>query len=184
MYGKLDVIIGNMFSGKSSELIRRINTIKSINSNLIVINYILDNRYSNDSVCTHDKNSIKCLKTEFLLKIDHSLLKNIDYIFIDEGQFFTDLYDFVKVYVDIHRKHVIVSGLDGDYNRNKFGHMIDIIPLSDSVVKLKAYCIKCSNGIEAPFTKKIINENFIDDNIIDIGSDNKYIPVCRYHYFN
>ena len=62
MDGKLELIIGNMFSGKSSELIRRFNREKSINKRILVINYDLDNRYSPNSVATHDNTKIKCLK--------------------------------------------------------------------------------------------------------------------------
>ena len=178
--GSLEIIIGNMFSGKSTELIRRINSILSINKNIIVINYINDNRYSTDSVSTHDSIKIESLKVESLYSIDSLRLKNCDYIFIDEAQFFSDLYPFVKEYVDTHNKKIVISGLDGDSNRKKFGSILDLIPLSDSVLKLKAYCIKCLDGTHGPFTKKIIDNN--NNNIIDIGGSDKYIPVCRYHY--
>jgi len=175
--GSLELIIGNMFSGKSTELIRRINSIKSINNNIIVINYLYDNRYSTDSVSTHNSTSIKSLRVITLMEIDKVLISKTEYIFIDEAQFFTDLYQFVSEYCDT--KKIIISGLDGDCNRNKFGTIIDLIPLSDSVLKLKAYCIKCRDGTYGPFTKKIENNN---TEIIDIGGSDKYIPVCRYHY--
>jgi thymidine kinase len=178
--GSLELIIGNMFSGKSTELIRRINSIKSINKKVLIINYIHDNRYSKDSVCSHDNIKIKSLKTDFLLLIDKELLLNSDFIFIDEGQFFSDLIEFVKLYVDFYKKNITISGLDGDSNRKKFGCILDLIPLCDSVLKLKAYCIKCCDGTYAPFTKKIIN----NDVLIDIGGSDKYIPVCRTHYYN
>ena len=178
--GSLELIIGNMFSGKSTELIRRINSIKSINKKALVINYIHDNRYSKDSVSTHDSVKIQSLKSDLLLLIDKELIINSDFIFIDEGQFFSDLIEFVKLYVDFYKKNVIVSGLDGDYNRCKFGSMLDLIPICDSVLKLKAYCSKCCDGTYGPFTKKIIN----NDILIDIGGSDKYIPVCRTHYFN
>jgi thymidine kinase len=178
--GSLDLIIGNMFSGKSTELIRRINTIKSINKKVLIINYIHDNRNSHDSVSTHDSVKVKSLKSDLLLLIDKEIIMNSDFIFIDEGQFFTDLLDFVKLYVDFYNKKVVVSGLDGDSNRKKFGNILDLIPLSDSVLKLTAYCIKCCDGTYGPFTKKILN----NDILIDIGGSDKYIPVCRRHYFN
>ena len=177
--GYLELIIGNMFSGKSTELIRKVKTIKSINKRIIVINYIHDNRYSSDSVATHDLLLFQCKKTLLLMEIINECLE-YDYICIDEGQFFTDLIDFVRICVDIHKKHIIVSGLDGDSNRNKFGNILDLIPLCDSVIKLKAYCINCSDGTVAPFTKKI-SEN---KEILDIGGSDKYIPVCRLHYFS
>ena len=186
--GKLDLIIGNMFSGKSTELIRRINNLSSINKKIIVINYLYDNRYSSDSVSTHTSISVKCLKVEKLCSIKGEILNNCDYIFIDEGQFFSDLYDFVTYYTDVVNKHIIISGLDGDSNRKKFGQMLDLIPICDSVMKLQAYCINCSDGTYGPFTKKINSLDSLDNtntntnSPIDIGGKEKYIPVCRYHY--
>ena len=178
--GKLELIIGNMFSGKSSELIRRINREKSINKKILVINYISDNRYSQTSVTTHDNLKINCLKSEKLNDITENMIQQYDSFFIDEGQFFKDLYKTVLMLVDQYKKHVIVSSLDGDYLRNPFGDIIKLIPICDTLDKLSAYCSKCSNGTIAPFTKKIL----INSNLIDIGGKDKYIPVCRYHYFN
>jgi thymidine kinase len=177
--GRLELIIGNMFSGKSTELIRRINRQKSINSKILIINYIDDNRYSDDSISTHDNVQMKSLKLKRLSDINSEILKHYDSIFIDEGQFFTDLYFFVNYLVEKCRKHVVVSGLDGDSNRNQFGDIIKLIPICDTVDKLTAYCNKCNNGTLAPFTKKYSKTN---DSIIDIGGNDKYIPVCRYHY--
>jgi thymidine kinase len=178
--GKLELIIGNMFSGKTSELIRRINREKSINKKILSVNFIKDNRYSSNSIASHDNLKISCLKLEKL----EDLLKfqeGYDSFFIDEGQFFTDLYPIVKTLVDTHKKHVVVSGLDGDSNRNVFGDIIKLIPICDTVMKLKAYCNKCNNGTSGPFTKKIKNTN---SEVVDIGGTDKYIPVCRFHYFN
>jgi len=180
IFGRLELIIGNMFSGKSTELIRRINREKSINKKILVINYSEDNRYSNNSVATHDQLKISCIKLKVLADFNKSLLNQYDSVFIDEGQFFTDLYSFVSELVDNYKKHVIVSGLDGDSNRNTFGDLIKLIPICDTVDKLHAYCNKCNNGRIAPFTKKIKEDTIL----IDIGGSNKYIPVCRYHYIN
>ena len=178
--GRLELIIGNMFSGKSTELIRRINREKSINKKIIVINYSEDNRYSSNAVATHDQIKVNCLKLKLLSEFDVQFINQYDSFFIDEAQFFPDLYIFVKNLVDNCKKHVIVSGLDGDSNRNPFGEMIRLIPICDTVIKLHAYCKKCNNATFAPFTLKIKDS----ENLIDIGGSNKYIPVCRNHYFN
>ena len=176
--GRLELIIGNMFSGKSSELIRRINREKSIQKKILVINFIGDNRYSHNSVTTHDNTKVSSLKLAKLSDLPSSMVKQYDSFFIDEGQFFPDLYVFVKNLVESGCKHVVVSGLDGDSNRDPFGDIIKLIPISDTVDKLTAYCTKCNNGTLAPFTKKISN----NANLIDIGGIDKYIPVCRKHY--
>ena len=181
MEGKLELIIGNMFSGKSTELIRRVNREKSIQKKILVINFISDNRYGLNSIATHDHLKYHCIKLEKLSDITDNMIQQFDSFFIDEGQFFKDLYNTVLNLVDVHRKHVVVSGLDGDCFRNPFGDIIKLIPISDTVDKLTAYCNKCNNGTIAPFSKKInVNVNVV----IDIGGNDKYIPVCRHHYFN
>jgi len=182
MLGTLELIIGNMFSGKSTELIRRINREKSIGKKIVVINYFGDNRYSDDSIVTHDNVSIKSYKLKNLYDFPTHLIDNTDSFFIDEGQFFEDLYGFVSELVDKYNKHVIVAGLDGDYRRMKFGFILDLIPICDSVTKLKAYCKICNDGTYGPFTKKITQVE--SSPLIDIGTHDKYIPVCRNHYFN
>ena len=180
MNGKLELIIGNMFSGKTSELIRRINREKSINKRILVINYSQDNRYSSDSVCSHDLIKSKCLKVSKLFDIPEGMINDYDSFFIDEGQFFQDIYSYVKKLVDVHHKHVVVSGLDGDSNRYFFGDVLTLIPICDTVDKLRAYCTFCKDGTYAPFTKKITDNS----NLVDIGGSEKYSPVCRHHYFN
>ena len=188
MDGKLELIIGSMFSGKSSELIRRFNREKSINKRILVINYDLDNRYSTNSIATHDNTKIKCLKINKLSDFPSGMINDYDSFFIDEGQFFSDLYIFVKKLVDIHKKRVVVSGLDGDCDRNMFGELIKLIPICDTVDKLSAYCNKCNNGTLAPFSKKInigpSSTGISTFSRVDIGGDDKYIPVCRNHYLN
>ena len=89
--------------------------------------------------------------------------------------------------VDSQNKHVIVGGLDGDAKREKFGEVLDLVPIADSYVKLKACCKICNedpnkrNIVVAPFTKKIQGDPQLQK---DIGSEDKFIPVCRYHYNN
>ena len=180
MQGRLELIIGNMFSGKSSELIRRINREKSIQKKILVINYISDNRYASDSIATHDNLTVTCLKLEKLSGITEDIIQQYDSFFIDEAQFFSDLYGMVLVLVDVKHKHVVVSGLDGDTFRNPFGDLIKLIPICDTVDKLTAYCTVCNNGTPAPFTKKKKRDNLL----IDIGGTDKYIPVCRTHFFD
>ena len=99
-------------------------------------------------------------------------------IIIEEGQFYKNLLTFVTMLVDHYGKKVIVAGLDGDANRKMFGDILKLIPLSDSIIKLKSYCKKCNDGTEALFTSK--NTDKIE--IIDIGGSDKYEALCRKHY--
>lgn len=182
--GRLDIIIGCMFSGKTSELIKRINKAKLIyDEDILVINHISDNRYGiEDGIYSHDRffnSSVKCLNLHEV--INTPSFNKAKAIFIDEAQFFDDLHSFVFHCVERLNKWVTICGLDGDYKREKFGHIIDLIPLADSVSKIKALCLRCKDGTEALFSKKI---NTIDDYIIDVGEKEKYESVCRYHYKN
>jgi thymidine kinase len=121
------------------------------------------------------------LKLKTLSELNTGFISNYDSFFIDECLFFKDLYTFVRELVDVHKKHVVVSGLDGDVNRNPFGDILRLIPICDTVHKLHAYCNRCNNGTFASFTKRIDGKT---DVVKDIGGSNTYIPVCRYHYFN
>ena len=97
-------------------------------------------------------------------------------ILINEGQFFPDLYDTVIKMIKDNKK-VYIAGLDGDFQRKKFGQMLDLIPLCDTITKLTSLCNICKNGNLGIFSKRITNE--IEQTVI--GSNN-YIPVCRTCY--
>jgi thymidine kinase len=97
-------------------------------------------------------------------------------ILINEGQFFPDLYDFVNELLKADKK-VYVCGLDGDFERKKFGNILDLIPLCDKVRKLTSLCSICKDGTPAIFSMRLTEEK--EQTIV--GSDN-YIPVCRKCY--
>jgi thymidine kinase len=175
--GYLKIVTGCMFSGKTSYIIRECKKWQSIGKNVLMINYDLDKRYSDkNQVVSHDKFKIDCIMVNDL-DIDVS---EYDVILINEAQFFSQLKDHVNIWCDELKKIVVVSGLDGDYLRGKFGEVLDLIPSCDEFIKLKAYCSMCKDGTDAIFTWKIHNNNDIK-NIIDIGVHN-YTPLCRKHY--
>ena len=171
----LKLIVGCMYSGKTTEILRIVNSLKHIDEIPIIIKPSIDNRYSIDKISTHNKNKYECITLNKL-----SEFKNIDknYIIIEEAQFFDDLYLFVIHQVEINNKNVIVVGLDGDYDRHNFGEIHKLIPLCDDIIKLKAYCSICKDGTPGIFTKRI-NEN---KEKIFVGSENDYIAVCRKCY--
>jgi thymidine kinase len=102
-----------------------------------------------------------------------------DVVAVDEAQFFPDLKDTVLAWVEKDKKIVIVAGLNGDFRRNQFGQILDLIPYSDNVIKLASFCMSCKqekNTVkQAHFTKRIIQGN----QEILIGGKDAYIPVCR-----
>ena len=176
----LDLIIGCMFSGKSTEIMKQVNRLEKIESSYLLIKPIADNRYTHKSMIqTHDNLQRKCLMRGELIPIFESpLYTSSDYIIVEEAQFFEDLEPFVLQSVDKDKKKVIIVGLDGDSNRNNFGQIHKLIPLCDNITKLKAYCSQCKDGTEGIFSKRLIP----DTAQTCIGSSDKYMAVCRKCY--
>jgi thymidine kinase len=175
----LKLIVGCMFSGKSTEIIRIINRLDTINEKYILIKPQIDKRYNTNMVCTHNFIQKSCISRNDLLPLfEYDEYKTSNYIIIEEAQFFNDLEPFILKSVDCDKKNVIVVGLDGDSNRNNFGDIHKLIPLCDDIIKLKAFCGKCKNGKEGIFSKRTID----DENQKCIGATDKYIAVCRECY--
>lgn len=180
--GCLSLIIGCMFSQKTTELLRRIRRYESIGYRVLVLNYIDDNRYGKYSITSHDTDTHEARSISKLEDIA-PLVSSEDYdvIVIDEGQFFPDLYKYISSWCDHLNIHVIVAGLNGDSDRKPFGELLQLMPLAEEITYLSAYCGVCSDGTPACFSKFTKGEK---DEQIDIGGSDKYIPVCRLHYLN
>ncbi|XP_052178078.1 thymidine kinase a [Diospyros lotus] len=178
--GEIHVIVGPMFAGKTTALLRRINSEGSNGRNVAMIKSSKDTRYAVDSVVTHDGTKFPCWALPNLLSFSQKFgleaYEKLDVIGIDEAQFFDDLYDFCCNAADRDGKIVIVAGLDGDYLRRSFGSVIDLMPLADSITKLTARCELC--GKKAFFTFRKIDETKTEL----IGGSDVYMPVCRQHY--
>lgn len=178
--GRIDLVLGCMFSGKTTEVIAECKKWFSISKNALCINYFADDRYGDDdNLYSHDKEKIKCVRVYKLKDIDDELIKSSDIILINEGQFFDDLIDNCVKWCDVYNKKIIVSGLDGDFLRKPFGKILDLIPYANSVKKLKAFCSICKDGTHAYFSSRLSNES----NQVVIGSSN-YVAVCRKHYLS
>lgn len=195
--GTLSLRIGPMFSGKTTWLNGELTQLSDKGFSVLKIIHDHDDRYdvsSNDrSGSTHNSSyksltdKISVIRTKDLKSIDVS---DFNVIGIDEAQFFENLVSIVEKWVEVEGKHVRVTGLDGDSFKEKFGDILDLIPLCDDVTKLKASCKICleeliSNGfngnilaIEAAFTKRLDDSN---EQLL-VGGIDKYIPVCRYHH--
>lgn len=173
----LELIVGPMFSGKTSYLVNIYKQCKFCNIPVVVINHSFDNRYDESLLSTHDKIMIPCIKTDNLFDIYENLeFIYADVILINEGQLFNDLYEFVvKVLKD--GKKIYVCGLDGDFKRQKFGQILDLVPVCDNIIKLSSMCSLCKNGKPGIFSHRISSEK---EQIV-IGADN-YIPICRNCY--
>ena len=172
----LEIILGPMFSGKTSYLVNMYNQCKFCNIPVVVINHSFDNRYDDTLLSTHDKIMIPCVKTEKLWDIWNDEMDLCKVLLINEGQLFPDLHDFVTNMLK-SGKMIYVCGLDGDFQRQKFGQILDLIPLCDNVQKLSSMCSLCKNGKAGIFSHRISCEK---EQVV-IGSDN-YIPICRKCY--
>ncbi len=179
-YGYLELFLGPMFSGKTTQLIRIYESYTYIGKTVAVINYVGDTRYHDSLLSSHDKKMIPCTFAKTLGELwnaENSDIKNADIILINEGQFFDDLFEIVINMVDNYSKKVYICGLDGDFTRNKFGQMLDLIPYCDKVTKLHAFCAICKNGKKGIFSHRISDEV----GQVVIGASN-YIPLCRTCY--
>jgi thymidine kinase len=175
--GRLDVIIGPMWAGKSTELLRRVRRHVAANEKCLVIRPEKDNRFD-DNVITHDGDNtkIKTMRLAKLGSLDVKEMYSYDVIAIDEGQFFPELCDIVSNLVHFLNRKVIVSGLDGDFQRNPFAEMMKLIPIADTVLKLSAVCIICHRDA-------IHSHRKITDTKIElVGGSDMYMPVCRKCY--
>lgn len=193
----LEIILGSMYSGKSTRLVEIYKQCQFCNISVVVINHSIDNRYDDMLLSTHDKIKIPCIKTDKLMDIyeedinielpldkfmsinrlnDKFKINTSEVILINEGQFFSDLHEFVNKLLDKGKK-IYVCGLDGDFERKKFGQMLEIIPLCDKIYKLTSLCSLCKNGNKGIFSMRLTNEK--EQTVV--GSEN-YIPVCRECY--
>ena len=188
--GKLDIIMGTMFSGKTSYLLNKISLLVELDLKVLYINIDFDDR-SNLEFSTHNpmfnnidfklKNKIN----ENLTMIKVRDLSNItfdsyDIIMIDEAHFFDDIIKFTKKLLD-NKKHVIIATLIADFKGNKFGKVLDLIPICDEITRLESYCVECSKQkkINKAIYSKRITKN---KESIDIGGSEKYIADCREHF--
>ena len=182
--GYLELILGPMFSGKTTHLIQAYKKYTYIGKTVATINYYGDTRYDESMLSTHDKVMIPCIQASSISSLwnnpdcsYYAELRAADVILINEGQFFDDLYGCVVDMVENHNKIVYICGLDGDFKRQRFGQILDLIPYCDKMTKLHALCSNCRNGTPAIFSHRITTEALQ----IVIGSDN-YKPLCRACY--
>ena len=166
----LQLITGSMYSGKTTELVKRITRLKQIGMRCCVINHSYDTRTNGNFIQTHDGIALPALKTDDILLVR---IKDYDAIAIDEAQFFHNLKTAVQLMLN-ENKYVIVAGLNGDFKQEPFGEIKDLISIADEITFKRALCTTCGNA--ASFTKRL------DNNTAKIAVQSKYIAVCRKCY--
>jgi len=170
--GTIELILGPMFSGKSTELLRRLQRQEIARRRCILFKYSHDQRYDAiDRVSTHDlrwRTAVPCVTLQEHLQ--EALEYNV--IGIDEGQFFADLVEVCEQLANAG-KNVIVAALDGDFRRKPFGRTLELVPLAEDVVKLKAVCTDCL--ATAAFSKRLVAQTQQEL----IGGVGSYSAACR-----
>lgn len=193
----LAVTHGPMFAGKTSHLIEHINNYITFNhiqqklAKVLIINSSMDDRPINRvaNLSTHNKftkynfpDNVSTIETRALKDLDKKMLKNFDYLAIDECQFYPDL----KYFVDENlkqEKYIHCSGLLADSDKKPFGQLYLLLPYADEINHLKAFCVYCKSWHKnAVFTKWIGKEEKKDT--VVVAAADSFVPVCGKHYYS
>ena len=173
--GRIEVVCGSMFSGKTEELIRRLKRAEFATQRVEIFKPALDTRYSEIEVVSHDRNSIMSTPVDSSSSI-LLLSSDIDVVGIDEAQFFDD--GLVQVCNELANKgiRVIVAGLDMDFKGVPFGPIPALCAIADEVTKVHAICVRC--GALAYVSHRLVN----NEKRVMLGEQAEYEPLCRECY--
>jgi thymidine kinase len=180
--GWLEIICGSMFSGKSEELIRRVRRAKFAKQEVKVFKPVIDNRYSEEEVVSHNGTSIICKPVASSIEILEYISEKTDVIAVDEVQFFDENISDVLTLLANQGYRVIAAGLDQDFRGEPFSVVPQLMAIAEIVTKLQAVCSVC--GSPASRTQRLINGKpaSYHDPIILVGASESYEPRCRHHH--
>lgn len=170
--GCIEVICGSMFSGKTEELIRRLKRAQFARQKVEIFKPIVDNRYSEEEVVSHDQNSIRSTAVESSSNIS-ILADGVDVVGIDEAQFFDD--GIVDVCNELANRgcRVIVAGLDMDFQGKPFGPMPNLMATAEYVTKVHAVCVRTGN------LAHYSHRTAADQKRVMLGAQDNYEPLSR-----
>ena len=173
--GRIEVVCGSMFSGKTEELIRRMKRAKFAKQKVEIFKPALDTRYSDNDVVSHDQNAIPSTPVETSSSI-LLLSSDIEVVGIDEAQFL-DM-GLVDVCNELANRgvRVIIAGLDMDFRGVPFGPMPALCAIADDVTKVHAICVKCGNLAYVSHRKVESEQRVL------LGETTEYEPLCRECY--
>lgn len=174
--GWIEVITGSMFSGKTEELIRRLKRARFANQSVEIFKPIIDNRYSEEEVVSHDSNAIKSTPVDSAGNILLLASNSVDVVGIDEAQFFDKGLAEVCENLANQGIRVIVAGLDMDFRGKPFGPMPDLLAAAEYVTKVHAICLRCGNLAQYSYRKAA------DEKLVLLGEKDAYEPLCRVCY--
>lgn len=169
MHPSLEIIFGPMFSGKTTEMMRRIRRLQRARKKTVIVKFNEDDRCGKDLVSSHDGLTHDAIP---LTRLKGFNVEPYDAIGIDEGQFFPDLKDVVLQWID-QGKIVVISSLDSDSEKEPFGQTMDLARHADKFKKLTAICYQCDS--DAPFTMRTTAY----EGQFQIGGSDKFQAACR-----
>jgi len=170
--GWIEVICGSMFSGKTEEMIRRLNRARIAKLKVEIFKPCIDTRYSDEDVVSHNSNSISSIPVENAQQILF-YTNEVDVVGIDEAQFFgSELVDVCQQLAN-QGIRVVVAGLDMDFMGNPFGPMPNLMAIAEDVTKVHAICMRC--GSLAQYSHRTI----AGDKLVVLGETESYEPLCR-----
>ncbi|HOU98370.1 MAG TPA: thymidine kinase [Bacteroidales bacterium] len=171
--GWIEVICGSMFSGKTEELLRRLNRARIAKQKIEIFKPQIDVRYSETEVVSHDENAIPSTPVDTALNISLFVSDDVDVVGIDEAQFFDDTLLEVCNHLANRGIRVIVAGLDMDFLGKPFGPIPKLLAIAEYVTKVHAICMRCGNL--AQFSHRKIKS----DKLVLLGETTEYEPLCR-----
>ncbi len=180
--GRIEVICGSMFSGKSEELIRRVRRAQIARQRVQVFKPALDDRYSRHLVASHDGSRLDAIPLHRSAEILEQLGDGVTVVAVDEAQFLDERLPEVVQELADRGVRVVAAGLDMDFRGEPFGPMPRLLALAESVDKLQAICMVC--GAPASRTQRLVNGEpaHYSDPIILVGAREVYEARCREHH--
>ena len=171
--GRIEIVAGPMFSGKSEELIRLLRRAAIARQRVQVFKPALDNRYSEGDVVSHSQWRLPCEVVECSEEVLNRLDPRTEVVGIDEGQFFDDELPRICTHLASLGKRVIVAGLDMDFRGVPFGPMPELLAIAEEVRKIQAICTRC--GAPASYTQRLTEE----EARVVVGATDVYEARCR-----
>lgn len=183
--GSISLVIGPMFSGKTTEVVTRVRRYALAGKPCLVVKYSRDERYAPGSVVashaevrqdsTPESSSCAAIRVVAVERLADAAAAGLPetVVGVDEGQFFPDLVLCCEQWA-AEGRHVIVAALDGDFRRRPFGQVCELVPLSESVVKLSGVCMRCRERASA-FSQRLSSSTAV----VEIGACELYRSVCR-----
>jgi thymidine kinase len=170
--GWIEVVCGSMFSGKTEELIRRLNRARIAKQRVQIFKPQIDKRYSEENVVSHDANTVASIPVQSASQILF-YSNEYDVVGVDEAQFFDDELASVCEQLANAGVRVIVAGLDMDFQGKPFGPIPALLAKAEYVTKVHAICMQCGNL--AQYSHRKVEGN----KLVMLGETETYEPLCR-----